>query len=91
MFELCLSRWGLDPIRIYETWTEELFVLMVDSMSRNLRREAGEKVEPKIEARVKQIQWEIEEIEQREREDRARIQEEIARVIEQSKRKKQSA
>ena len=41
VLELCLSRWGIDPVTIFQTWTEPLFVGMVGAMKRNLRREAG--------------------------------------------------
>ena len=39
MLELVMAEWGADPVRITETWTDELLMLMVDRLAARRQRE----------------------------------------------------
>ncbi|MCG3197084.1 MAG: hypothetical protein GHCLOJNM_01568 [bacterium] len=41
MFELALHEWGVDPVVIAETWTDELLCLMVAKLAERKRAERG--------------------------------------------------
>lgn len=39
MLELVMAEWGADPVRITETWSDELLMLMVDRLAARRQRE----------------------------------------------------
>lgn len=39
VIEAAMAEWGADPVRITETWTDELLMLMVDRLAARRQRE----------------------------------------------------